>query len=412
MSNSKVLVGLDIGTSKIRTLVGTVESEQKNKINIIGVGTSPAEGINKGMITDIDEASANITAALDEAERMAGEPIHRVFVGISGNHIETYDSKGVIAISGQNSKITEDDMDRVLQAAKTVSLPSNRQILRIIPKSFSVDSQRNVKYPVGMSGIRLEVEAHIVTTSTSMISNLENCLHQTGVDTEEIIPSMLAISESVLDRRQKDLGALVIEIGACSTNIAILEEGGVIYSRAIPVGGDHVTNDLAIGLRCSLDTAEKVKIEYGTCLPDSVEEREEIDLSQISSIDTHSVSKRQVAKIIEARYHEILLFVRDELIKIGRMGMLPGGVVFCGGSAKMPGVIDLGREILQLPSQLGFPRDTHGFSDKVDDPTFAHLVGLVHFANRYGGEGGLLDLNFDFSRSLDSVKKWFKNLMP
>ncbi|MCK5460400.1 cell division protein FtsA [Candidatus Gracilibacteria bacterium] len=409
MSNSKILVGLDIGSSKIRTIVGTVE-EKKNNINIIGVGISPSNGIRKGMITDIEEAASNITASLDDAERMAGEPIHRVFVGVSGTHIETYDSKGVIAINGQNAEISEDDVDRVLEAARAVSLPSNREILRIIPKNFSVDSQKSIKYPVGMTGIRLEVEAHIITGQTAAIKNLEKCLYQTGVDTEEIIPSVLACAESVLDRKQKELGVVLVEIGATCTNIAVFEESSIIYSSILPVGGEHVTNDLAIGLRCAIETAEKVKIEYGTCLPDDVNEREEIDLSQISKTDAHSVNKRHSAKIIEARYHEIFLLVRDELSKIGRDGMLPAGAILCGGGVKMPGTVDLARESLQLPVQIGFPKNIEGIVDRIDDPGFANLVGLLHFANRYGSSKSFLD--FDFGKNFSSISKWFKKLLP
>lgn len=409
MSNHKILVGLDIGSSKIRTIVGTIE-DKKNTINIIGVGLSPSNGIRKGMITDFDEAISNITAALDDAERMSGEPIHRVYVGVSGTHIETYDSRGVIAISGQNAEITEDDVDRVLEAAQAVSLPSNREILRVIPKSFSVDSQKNIKYPVGMTGIRLEVEAHIITGQVSAIKNIDKCLYQTGVDPQEIIPSILACAESTLDRRQKELGVVLIEVGASCTNMAVFEEGSVIYSAVIPVGGEHVTNDLAIGLRCSIETAEKVKIEYGTCLPKEINEREEIDLAQISKTDNHSVSKLQAAKIIEARYHEILLLVKDELMKIGRQGMLPAGGVLCGSAVKMPGAIDLAREALQLPVQLGFPRDLEGIVDRIDDPSFANLTGLLHFANRYGRTPSLLD--FNFNQTFDGALRWVKNLLP
>jgi cell division protein FtsA len=410
MSNRKTLVALDIGSSKIRTIVGTVDEERKNIVNVIGVGISNSNGIRKGMITDIDEASANITAALDDAERMSGEPIHRVYVGISGTHIETYDSKGVIAINGQNAEITEDDVDRVLEAARAVSLPSNREILRIIPRSFSVDSQRNIKYPVGMTGIRLEVEAHIITGQVSSIKNLEKCLYQTGVDTEEIIPSVLSCAESVLDRKQKELGSVLIEVGASCTNIAVFEEGSVIYSSVIPVGGEHVTNDLAIGLRCAISTAESVKLEYGTCLPENILEREEIDLSTISKNDDHSVLKHQVAKIIEARYHEIFMMVRDELSKVGRDGQLPAGAVLCGGAVKIPGVIELSRDVLQLPVQIGFPQNLEGITDRIDDPSFANLTGILHFSNKYGTPASLL--SFDFGNVFGSFGDWFKKLLP
>ena len=409
MANPKIIAGLDIGSSKIRAIVGTIE-DKKNTINIIGVGVSPSNGIRKGMVTDIDEVVSNITAALDDAERMAGEPIHRVFVGISGTHIETYDSKGVIAISGQNAEITEDDVSRVLEAAQAVSLPSNCEILRVIPKSFSVDSHKNVKYPVGMTGIRLEVEAHIITGSVSAIKNIDKSLYQTGIDPQEMVPTILACSESIINRKQRELGVALIEIGSSCTNLAVFEEGSVIYSAVIPVGGEHVTNDLAIGLRCAIDTAEKVKIEYGTCIPEDVNNREEIDLSNISKTDTHTVSKQQVAKIIEARYHEIFLMARDELAKIGRDAMLPAGAVLCGGAVKMPGTVDLARESLQLPAQMGFPKDIEGIVDRVDDPSFSALTGLLHFAHRYGSSRSIFDLKFN--KSFDAVFSWLKNLLP
>ena len=409
MANGKIITGIDIGSSRVRVVVGATDKESKS-VHILGIGMAESQGIRRGMISDLDQAVSDISTALDDAERMAGEPIHRAFVSSSGSHIETYDSRGVIAINGNNAEITQDDVDRVLDAAKAVSLPANREILRIIPKSFAVDSQRNIKYPVGMSGIRLEVEAHIITGQSAAIKNLEKCMYQSGIDTQEIVPSVLACAESVLDRKQKDLGVVLIEVGASSTNIAVFEEGSVIYSAVLPVGGAHVTNDLAIGLRCAIDTAEKVKIEYGTCIASDISEREEIDLSQISKTDAHAVSKLQVAKIMEARYHEIFLMVRDELAKIGREGMLPAGAVLVGGAVKSPGVVDLARDLLQLPVQVGFPRDVEGIVDRIDDPNFACSIGLMHFGNRYGSSGGFVD--FSFFKSFDGITRWFKSFMP
>lgn len=409
MSQHRTFAVLDVGSSKIRTLVATAE-DKKSLMNIVGVGISPSNGIRKGMVSDIDEAVSNITAALEDAERMSGDQIHRVFVSFSGPNVETYDSRGVIAISGNNAEIKEDDVDRVLDAARAVSLPANREILRIIPKRFTVDSQHNVKYPVGMTGIRLEVEAHIIAGQTSAIKNLEKCLYQAGVDTEEIIPSSLAASEAVLDRKQKELGVVLIEIGSCSTSIAVFEEGTVVYSSVIPIGGEHVTNDIAIGIRCAIETAEKVKIEFGTGMVDDVSEREEIDLSQISKTDAHVVSKKEVAKIIEARYHEIFMMVRDELASINRDGMLPAGAVLCGGSVKMPGVVDLARNSLQLPVQIGFPKEVEGIIDRIDDPSFATSIGLLHFANRYGVPAPFF--SFNPQKMIGGVSNWFKNLLP
>jgi cell division protein FtsA len=409
MAHPKTLVALDIGSSKIRTVVGVVE-DKRNVINVIGVGLSPSNGVRKGMITDIEEAISNITSALEDAERMSGEHIHRLFVGFSGPHIETFDSKGVIAINSPNSEITEDDVDRVLDAARAVSLPSNREILRIIPKNFSIDAQQGIKYPVGMTGIRLEVQAHIISSMNSSIRNLEKCLVETGVDIEDIVPSSLACVESVLDKKQKELGVVMIEIGACSTNVAVYEEGTIVHSCVIPVGGEHVTNDLAIGLRSAIETAEKVKIEYGTCIPDDVSDREQIDLSEISKVDAHTVTKKEVSKIIEARYHEIFMMIRDELSKVGKDGMLPAGVVLCGGAIKMPGVVDLARECLQLPVQIGSPKNIEGIVDRIDDPSFISVIGLLHFGNRYGSEGSFM--NFDFKKVFSSFGDLFKKLIP
>lgn len=409
MAHPKTLVALDIGSSKIRTVVGVVE-DKKNSINIIGVGVSPSNGVRKGMITDIDEAISNITACLEDAERMSGEPIHRATIGFSGSHIETYDSRGVIAINSPNAEITEDDVDRVLDAARAVSLPANREILRIIPKHFSVDSQQGVKYPVGMSGIRLEVQAHIVSAVSSSIKNMEKCLYEVGVDVDAFVPSSISCVESVLDKRQKELGVVVVEVGACSTNIAIFEEGTVLHSAVIPIGGEQVTNDLAIVLRTSLETAERLKIEYGTCLPDEVKDLDQIDLSEISRVDSHSISKKKVAEVIEARYHQIFMLVRDELDKVGRVGMLPAGVVLCGGAVKLPGTIDLCRDCLQLSVQISGPKGIEGIVDRVDDPSFASSIGLLYFANRYGEEGSFFD--FNMKGMFSGFSSFFKKLIP
>lgn len=409
MAQQKIFTALDIGSSKIRVVVGVVE-EKKPLINVIGVGTAPSSGIRRGVVSDMDEAVGCISAALEAAERMSGEPIHRVYVSFSGPSIETFDSRGVIAINGNNAEITEEDVERVLDAARTVSLPANREILRTIPRNFSVDAQHQVKYPVGMTGIRLEVEAHIIAGHTAAIKNLEKCLYKTGVAIEEIVPSHLAAAEAVLDRKQKELGVVVIEVGAGSTNLAVLEEGTVIYSSVLPIGGEHVTNDLAIGARAAIDTAEKIKIEYGSCQFDEITDREEIDLSQISRTDAHTVSKKQMAQIIEARYHEIFLMVRDELESINRAGALPAGVVLCGSTVKMPGTVELAREVLQLPVQIGCPRDIEGIMDQVDDPGFVTTIGLLHFANRYGAPRPLL--NFNVGQLGDSVLEFFRRLLP
>lgn len=412
MAKARVIASLDIGSSKIRTVVGTLE-EKMQIPNIIGVGIAPSTGMRKGLIIDVEETISSISASLEDAERMAGEPINHVFLGIGGTHIESINSKGVIAVSHSGNEISEDDVDRVLEAAQAVSIPGNRRILRIIPKSFTVDDQKGIKYPVGMTGIRLEVDAHIITGLVPAVKNIEKCVLQAGVDIDDIIPSCLASAEAVLSKRQKELGVVVVDVGSGGTSICVFEEGTTLHTAVIPVGGENVTNDIAIGLRTSIDTAEKIKIEYGTCMPSDVSEREVIDLSLMSKIDTQKVSKKMMAEIIEARYHEIFILVKDELAKIHRDGMLPAGVVLTGASVKMPGTIDLARETLNLPVQIGFPQNFDGVVDKIDDPAYATAIGLILWGSRLENRTyGFSLKGLSVRKAMGGMKDWFKGLFP
>jgi cell division protein FtsA len=410
MPKEQIIASLDVGSSKIRTVIALLE-EDKKMPNIIGVGVAPSTGMRKGNIIDVDEAISNISAALEDAERMSGAPVHHVFVGINGNHIESFDSKGVIAISHAGSEIIEDDINRVLEAAQAVNMPSNRRILRIIPKSFSVDDQKGIKNPIGMIGVRLEVDAHIITGQSTIVKNVEKAVHQAGVDIDDIVPAALASAEAVLSRRQKELGVVVIDVGCGCTSLSVFEEGSTLHTASLPVGGESVTNDVAIGLRTSIDTAEKIKIEYGTTAPDEVNERETIDLSLISKIDNQKVSKKHLAEIIQARYHEIFVMVKDELRTIGRDGMLPAGAILTGAGVKMPGCLDLAREVLGLPVQIGFPTEVEGVVDKIDDPAYATAIGLVVWGSKYEGRSYSFS-SVDFKKFFTNMKGWFKNLLP
>ncbi|MEK7673099.1 MAG: cell division protein FtsA [Patescibacteria group bacterium] len=411
MAKSRMVASLDIGSSKIRTVVGVMDDSSVIP-NIIGVGIAPSTGLRKGAVIDVGETINSISSSLEDAERMAGEPINHVFLGIGGNHIDSINSRGVIAVSHSQNEISEDDVDRVLEAAQAVTIPSNRRILRIIPKTFTVDEQKGIKYPVGMTGIRLEVETHIVTGFEPAIKNIEKCVLQSGVDIEDMIPNCLASSEAVLTKRQKELGCVVVDIGCGGTAVSVFEDGATLHTAVIPVGGENVTNDLAIGIRTSIDTAEKVKIEYGTVIPEDVNDRETIDLSLVSKLDTHLVSKRHVAEIIQARYHEIFVLVKEELAKIHRDGMLPAGVVLTGAGAKMPGVIDLARETLNLPAQIGFPQNYDGVVDKIDDPAYATAIGLLLWGSRFEGRHHAGLKNVNLKKGFTNMMKWFKNLVP
>lgn len=412
MAKPRVIASLDIGSSKIRTVVGTLEDKSPVP-NIIGVGRAPSTGLRKGAVIDVEETINSISSSLEDAERMAGEPINHVFLGIGGNHIESINSKGVIAVSNSTNEITEDDVDRVLEAAQAVSIPGNRRILRIIPKSFTVDEQKGIKYPVGMTGIRLEVDAHIITGLVPSVKNIEKCVLQAGVDIDDIIPSCLASAEAVLSKRQKELGVVVVDIGCGGTSVSVFEEGTTLHTAVLGAGGENVTNDIAIGLRTSIDTAEKIKMEYGTCNPSDVNDREVIDLSLVSKIDTQKVSKKLMAEIIQARYHEIFILVKDELAKIHRDGMLPAGVVLTGAGVKMPGTIDLARETLNLPVQIGFPQNFDGVVDKIDDPAYATSIGLILWGSRLEHRSyGFSFKGFSLKKTAGSVKDWFRSLFP
>lgn len=413
MARERVVASLDIGSSKIRVVVAVVDGPEGGQVpSVIGVGLSPSLGMRKGHVIDIEETIHNIISALEDAERMAGVPINHVFVGMSGAHIESFDSRGVIAISG--SEITVEDIARVLDAAQAVSIPSNRRILHIEPKSYAVDEQKGIKNPVGMTGIRLEVEAHIITGRIQDVKNIEKCIDQAGVDIDALVPATIAISEAVLSKRQKELGVITIDVGAGSTSVAIFEEGTILHSVCLPVGGDNVTNDIAIGLRTSIDTAEKIKIEFGSVLPTEVTERDMIDLSTLSKMDNQTVSKKYMAEIMQARYYEIFSLVKEELKRVGRDGLLPAGALLTGASVKCPGVLDIAREVLGLPVQMGFPVDVGGVIEKVDDPAYATALGTLLWGVRDGqrSSAGFSLSGVTMKRALSHVGSWFKNLLP
>lgn len=410
MPKERVIASLDIGSSKIRTVVAVVDGEHDQEmLNVIGVGISPSLGIRKGHVIDVEELIHNIISSLEDAERMAGVPVNHVFVGMSGSHVEAFDSRGVIAISG--SEISVDDVARVLEAAQAVSIPANRRILHIEPKAYAVDEQRGIKNPVGMTGIRLEVEAHIVTGHVQHVKNLEKCIDQAGVDIDDIVPATIASAEAVLTKRQKELGVVVIDVGAGCTNVSIFEEGTILHSACLPIGGESVTSDIAIGLRTSIDTAEKIKIEFGSVLPEEIAEREMIDLSSVSKVDTQTVSKKYMAEIMQARYYEIFSLVQAELTRIGRSGMLPAGALLTGAAVKSPGVLDLSRDVLGLPVQMGFPVDIGGVIEKVDDPAYATSLGTLVWGMREGGNAPRIG-SFDFAKSAQQLTGWFKSLLP
>lgn len=409
MSKDHKIVGIDVGTNHVRTVVG-IKKEDSMIPTIIGVGIKPSVGIRRGVIVDIEETVSAVTGAVEEAERVSGEPIDRAFVSIGGNTLGSQVQKGVVAISRTDGEITIQDVDRVIEAAQHFTLPGNRQVLRVIPRYFTVDDQSGIKDPTGMTGIKLEVNAYVITSATHAVKNLSRCINQTGIDIDDIIPGYLASSEIVLSKRQKELGVAMIDIGGGTVSLIVYEEGNILHSAVLPIGASHITNDIAIGLRTSIDMAERLKLKFGTCVSNDVSRNEKIDLSKLSEMEDHAVSKYQIAQIIEARMMEIFSMIYDELQKVGRAGMLPAGAIITGGGAKLPGVVDLAKNTLSLPAQVGFPLDIEGMTDTVDDPSFACAIGLLAWGAKTDSNPYSLG-NFNISDSLGNMKDWFKSFM-
>ncbi|MDO8505142.1 MAG: cell division protein FtsA [bacterium] len=412
------IVGLDVGSSAIRLVVGQlVVSGNSSELQIVGASEIPASGISKGIIASIEDATAAVSACMEKAERMLGTPLERAWVGISGLHILTEESRGVVAIGKPNGEITEEDVARAIEAARTVATPLNYEILHVIPKSFTVDGQPGIKDPIGMTGIRLEVDAQIIQGLSSQIKNLTKCIYRTGFDIEDLVLSILAASEAVTTPRQKELGVAVVNIGGATTSYAVFEEGDLLTAGIIPIGGDHITSDIAIGLRTSIDVAERIKIEHGTAFGKEITKKDEIELEDISGGDER-VSRKYVAEIIQARVEELFEKLDREFKKVGRSGMLPSGIIFTGGGAKLAGVVGLAKEKLRLPASLGYPGGVSSVLDQVNDLSFTTAVGLAVWGaemERVRGKSGRLAniiTRKGLHRAFEGVKKLFKSLIP
>ncbi|MFO0704505.1 MAG: cell division protein FtsA [Candidatus Andersenbacteria bacterium] len=412
MPKDDLLVGLDIGSSSVRVVIGKMDPERQLP-SIVGLGEHPAGGIRKGVVVDLEEAVSSISGALEKAERMVGSAVEAAFVSVSADQITSQTSKGVIAVAKADGEITEDDVTRAIEAAQAVSMPPNQEILHIIPRAFNVDDQKGVKDPVGMTGVRLEVEALIIYAASNLIKNTTKAIFRAGVDIEDLVLAPLAAAQATLTKRQKELGVALVDIGGATTGIAVFEEGELLYSTVLPIGGGHVTNDIAIGLRTSVDVAEKVKVEYGFANPAEVGQGEEIDLSKIDPSESETVAKKHVAEIIEARLAEIFEMVDHEFKRLRRSGKLPAGVVLSGAAAKMPGMIDVAKKTLKLPVQVGFPKELPFAVDKIDDPAYATAVGLVLWAADLHARGRAPAQRFGaVGNTVGKLKGWFKSLLP
>jgi cell division protein FtsA len=419
MSKKNIICGIDVGSSNIRTVIAQIISPEE-KPRIIGVGIASSLGVRKGVIVNIEETLGAVNESLEKAERTAGVTIDQAIVSIGGNHITSQYSKGVIAVGRADGEVTGDDIERVIGAAQAISIPANREIIHIIPKNYSLDDQKEIKDPLGMNGVRLEVDALIIEGSTPYIKNLSKCFESAKIEVDSFVLSPLASSKATLTKRQKELGVVLIDIGGGTTSVAVFEEDDLIASVVIPVGGNHITNDIAIGLRTSIDVAEKVKIEFGSAIPSEIGKKEDINLAEIDSSEEGIVSRHHVAEIIEARLEEIFNLVNKELKVIGKDSLLPAGAVLTGGTAKLPGAVDLAKETLGLPAQTGFPTPLGGLVDKVDEPSFATVIGLLIWGIEESESGGLIgtsgrmlsSLTSGFGSKAGEVKKWVEKFLP
>jgi len=412
MSRDSLITGLDIGSTAIRVVVGQ-RSRGEDRLKIIGATEVPARGISKGVVVSVEDAVSSISSALERVERMVGQPIEHAFVSVSGSHINSLESRGVVAVSKADGEIRAEDVDRVVEAARAVATPPNYEILHVIPRSFTVDSQTGIKDPVGMTGIRLEVETQIIQGLTAQIKNLTKCVYRTGLDIDDLVLSSLASAESVLTHRQKELGVVLINIGGATTSVAVFQDNDVLHTAVLPIGSDFITNDIALGLRISVDTADKIKIRDGSALPDEFKKSEEVLYSDIGGIEDGFYSKREVAEIIEARVEEIMERVDKELKKIGQSGMLPAGAAITGGGALLDGMIDVAKRTLRLPASLGYPQEVISNIDKVSDISFTTALGLVLWGDQLDGRKRSRTSAWGApTETVKDIKNWLKSLLP
>ncbi|HEY6130698.1 MAG TPA: cell division protein FtsA [Halioglobus sp.] len=384
VQDKKLIVGLDIGTSKVVAIVGEIGAD--GSIEIVGIGSNPSRGMKKGVVVNIESTVQSIQRAVEEAELMAGCQIHSVYVGIAGSHIRSLNSHGIVAI--KDKEVYRADLERVIDAAQAVAIPADQKILHILPQEYIIDNQEGIKEPLGMSGVRLEAKVHLVTCAVNAAQNIEKCIRRCGLDVEEIILEQLASSYSVLTDDERELGVCLVDIGGGTTDIAIFTEGSIRHTGVIPIAGDQVTNDIAMALRTPTQHAEEIKIKYACALTQLAGADDTIKVPSVGDRPPRDLSRQSLAEVVEPRYDELFTLVQAELRRSGFEDMVPAGVVLTGGTAKMEGVVELAEEIFHMPVRVGYPQTVRGLNDIVRNPIYATSVGLLQYGMMHRPDSG------------------------
>jgi cell division protein FtsA len=405
MPKNSYIVGLDIGTKKTAAIISEITEDKK--IEIIGIGTTDSRGLRKGVVVNLEATVNAIKKAQEEAELMAGVEIDSAFVGISGAHIKSFNSRGVIAVSGKNKEISPEDIERVIDQSKAVSIPPDREIIHIIPQEFVVDEQDGIKDPLGMSGIKLEVNVHIITSATTSVQNLKTCVERAGIEIERIVLNQIAASSSTLTHDEMELGVGMIDMGGGTTEIAIFERGSLWYTSIIPIGGDNFTNDIAVGLRTPIPEAEKIKKKFGCVSTPILDEQDTIEVPSVGRGKKPRILSRQLlADIIQPRAEEIFRLVDNDIKRMGYEKSLNSGIVLTGGTALLEGLEEVAEDIFDLPVRRGDPSGIGGLAERVNTPDYAASVGLILFGYDQWKEK---TLSKDRKRSLwVKFKDWLK----
>jgi cell division protein FtsA len=370
-----MIVGLDIGTSKVVAIVGEIAPDRT--IEVVGIGSHPSKGLKKGVVVNIESTVQSIQRAVEEAELMAGCQIHSVYVGIAGSHIRSLNSHGIVAI--RDREVFALDVERVIDAAQAVAIPADQRVLHILPQEYVIDNQEGIKEPLGMSGVRLEAKVHLVTCATNASQNIEKCIRRCGLDVEDIILEQLASSYAVLTEDEKELGVCLVDIGGGTTDIAIFTEGSIRHTGVIPIAGDQVTNDIAMALRTPTQYAEEIKIKYACALTQLAGADETIKVPSVGDRPPRDLSRQALAEVVEPRYDELFTLVQAELRRSGFEDLIPAGIVLTGGTSKMEGVVELAEEIFHMPVRVGLPQTVTGLTDIVRNPIYSTGVGLLQY---------------------------------